>query len=78
MPFEKAIEQVLDLRSFPSALNQATKMSGVPAIRHLRVRASPTVTSKGSNASTKYGRSTVKDEIVSFSRNDELMIESTE
>jgi len=60
-PSQKSNEQVLDLRSLPSDLNQATEMSGVPKIRHVRVTASPTETSTGSIFSTKYGRSEVKD-----------------
>ena len=52
-PFEKSIEQVLDLHIFLFALNQVTEMSGVPAIWQLRVRASPADTSEGFNSSTK-------------------------
>lgn len=45
MPFEKAIEQVLD-KYWTIGVLEATEMSGVPAIRHLSVRASPTVTQR--------------------------------
>lgn len=59
-PFEYSNLQVgLDL-TLPSALNQDTLISGVPATRHLRHTASPAVTSMGSRDSTKYAGSAAK------------------
>lgn len=56
-PFEYSSLQVgLDL-TLPSALNQDTLISGVPATRHFRHTASPAVTSMGSRGSTKYAGS---------------------
>lgn len=56
-PLEYSSLQVgLDL-TLPSALNQDTLISGVPATWHFRQTASPTVTSIGSRFSTKWGGS---------------------
>ena len=49
--------QVALERTFPSALNQNTLISGVPPTWHFRHTASPVVTSIGSRDSTKYGGS---------------------
>lgn len=61
MPFEYSNLQVgLDL-TLPSALNQDTLISGVPATWHFRHTASPAVTSMGSRGSMKYAGSGVKE-----------------
>lgn len=60
-PFEYSSLQVGLDRTLPSALNQDTLISGVPATWHFRHTASPVVTSMGSRDSTKYGGSVVKD-----------------
>lgn len=53
IPLEYSILQVgLDL-TFPSALNQATFISGVPPTWHFKQTASPAVTSIGSKFSMK-------------------------
>lgn len=56
-PFEYSNLQLELDRTLPSALNQDTLISGVPATWHFRHTASPAVTSMGSRDSTKYGGS---------------------
>lgn len=53
MPLEYSILQVGEDLTFPSALNQATLMSGVPPTWHFKQTASPAVTSIGSKFSMK-------------------------
>lgn len=66
-PFEYSSLQVGLERTLPSALNQDTLISGVPATLHFRQTASPAVTSMGSRVSTKYGGSVSrKDSKVTF------------